>query len=93
MEQFRMVGEACTCCGDVVELISLKKEGGLSFSLCRILLLDDVLRGSSNQWVYALILENDKFPILISNHCAKTILDDPESGVELVRNRHFDRYR
>lgn len=92
MERFRMVGEACTCCGDVVELISCE-EGGLSFSLCKILLLDDVLRGNSDQWVYALIMKDDKFPILISHHCAKTILDDPKSGIELVRNRRFDRYR
>lgn len=93
MGHYHIVEEPLTCCGDVVELASFEKAGRPSFSLCKFLLLEDTLRSNSNRWVYALMVENDKYPILISATCMKSILEDPDSAFELVFNRHFDRYR
>ncbi len=92
MSHYHIVEEPLTCCGDVVELVSFEKAGRPSFSLCKFLLLDDTLRSNSNRWVYALMVPNDKYPILISDACMKSILEDPDSAFELVFNRHFDRY-
>lgn len=93
MKKWRMVGEPCTCCKDVVELLSYEKDNQIVFSLCKILLLEDVFRNDANHWVYALIIPDDKYPILISDACAKSILENPNTGFDLIFNRHFDRYR
>lgn len=83
-----------TCCGDVRELLYHKGNlGEHTFSLCKTLVLEDTDRSNSDNWVYMLITEGDQYPIIITEECAKSILEDPEKGKTLVFCRHFDRYR
>lgn len=86
--------EIVTCCGDVVELLYHKGNlGEHTFSLCKTLVLEDTDRSSSDNWVYMLITKGDKYPIIITEECAKSILENPEKGKTLVFCRHLDRYR
>lgn len=83
-----------TCCGDVVRL--LHHEGNSrehTWSLCKTLVLEDTDRSNSDNWGYMIITKGDKYPITITEECAKSILENPEKGKTLVYNRHFDRYR
>ena len=83
-----------TCCGDVRELLYYK--GSLrehTWSLCKTLVLEDTDRSNSDKWVYMIITKGDKYPIIITEECAKSILEDPEKGNTLTFCRHFDRYR
>ena len=83
-----------TCCGDVVELLYHKGNlGERSFSLCRTLTLENPQRSNSDKWSYMLIVENDNYPIIITEECAKIILENPEQGKKLVYNCWMDRYR
>lgn len=85
-----------TCCGDVRELLYHKGNSDEhTFSVCKAVVLedaDDRTRFSDN-WVYMIIVEKDQYPIIITEECAKSILENPEKGKNLVFNRWFDRYR
>lgn len=83
----------CTVCGDVEELLAYAGSEGRHYALCRIRELDDVSRHTSNNWVYMLFIEDDMYPIVITEKCAKSILENPEEGATLAFNRWFDRYR
>ena len=86
--------ELLTCCGDVELLYHVKGDlGERSFSLCKTLVLEDTKRNASGKWCYMLIVENDHYPIIITEECANTILENPEQGKFLVYNRWMDRYR
>ena len=85
-----------TCCGDVREL--LYHEGNLSehtFSVCKAVVYEDAEHRSriTDNWVYMLIVKGDNYPIIITEECAKSILENPEKGKTLAYNLHFDRYR
>lgn len=85
-----------TCCGDVREM--LYHEGNSrehTWSLCKTLVVYDAEHRSTldDKWVYMIITKGDKYPIIITEECAKSILDDPEKGNTLTFCRHFDRYR
>ena len=83
-----------TCCGDVRELLYYEGDlGEHTWSLCKTLVLEDTDRSNSDNWVYMIITKGDKYPIMITEECAKSILEDPEKGKTLVFCRHFDRYR
>lgn len=85
-----------TGCFDVLELLNYDAEDKpycRSFTLCKTLVIEGLDRETSNNWVYMLIIEDDKFPIIISEDCAKKILADPIKGGNLLFNRFFDRYR
>ena len=83
-----------TCCGDVRELLIHKGNiGEHTWSLCKTLVLENTERSNSDKWVYMLITKGDKYPIIITEECANSILEDPEKGKTLVYCRHFDRYR
>ena len=86
--------KAVTCCGDVVELLCYKGNSGeRSFSLCKTLMLENTERRDSDKWIFMLIIEGDKYPVIITEDCAKSILDTPRKGEKLSYNRWFDRYR
>jgi len=86
--------EIVTCCGDVVELLYHKGNSGEhSFSLCKTLVLEDTDRRDSGNWSYMLIIQKDQYPIIITEECAKSILENPEKGKKLVYSRWLDRYR
>ena len=83
-----------TCCGDVREL--LYHEGNssrLTFSVCKTLVYEDTDRRNSDNWVYMLIVEGHTYPIIITEECAKSILENPEKGYTLACNLNFARYR
>ena len=83
-----------TCCGDVVELLQHNAEfGEHSFTLCKTLVLENTDRSHSGKWSYMLIVDKDRFPIIITEECAKKILENPEQGKTLAYNRWMDRYR
>lgn len=83
-----------TFCGDVRELLYNEGNSGEhTFSLCKTLVLEGTDRSNSDNWVYMLITKGDPYPIIITEECAKSILEDPEKGKTLVYCRHFDRYR
>lgn len=86
--------ERVTCCGDVVKLLDYKGERNeRSFSLCKTVVLKDTERTESDKWIYMLILKNDKYPVIITEECARSILENPKKGETLAYNRWFDRYR
>lgn len=83
-----------TCCGDVVRLFYHEGNSGEhTWSLCKTLVLEDTDRSHSDNWVYMIIKKGDKYPIIITAECAKSILENPKKGKTLVFNRFFDRYR
>ena len=83
-----------TCCGDVRELLYHEGNSGEhTWSLCKTLVLEDADRSNSDNWVYMIITVGDKYPIIITEECAKSILENPEKGNTLTFCRHFDRYR
>ena len=83
-----------TCCGDVRELLYHEGDlGNHTWSLCKTLVLEGTDRSNSDNWVYMIITKGDKYPIIITEECAKSILDNPEKGNTLTFCRHFDRYR
>ena len=89
-----MPEQECTCCGDIVQLLSYEGSvGEHSFTLCKTLELSDTERKESGRWVHLIIVDNDKYPIVITDDCAKTILEDIEKGKKLVYSRWLDRYR
>ncbi len=86
--------EKLTCCGDVIELLYHKGNfGERSFSLCKTLVLENTQCNDYGMWIHMLIVENDRYPIIISEECAKTILKNPEQGQNIVYNRWLDRYK
>ena len=83
-----------TCCGDVRELLYHEGNSGEhTWSLCKTLVLEDTDRSNSDNWVYMIITKGDQYPIIITEECAKSILENPEKGNTLTFCRHFDRYR
>lgn len=83
-----------TCCGDVVELLVYDSKGterSRNYSLLKIKYNGGIYAPSS--WIYAMLIEDDKYPILIHEEIAQIILDDPEKGGHWAFNFWLDRYR
>ena len=83
--------EECTCCGDVIKLMDFKCESYRNFSLYRTFELD--IEGKQHRFRFFLLLDNDKYPIIITEDAAKNIMKNPEYGKKLVFNHWLNRYR
>ena len=79
--------ERRTCCGDVVKLLSsYGSKDGYSFSLYKTLELADTSRKTTGNWIYFIISEQYKYPIVITQECAESIMEEPIKGIALVFN-------
>lgn len=86
--------ERLTCCGDVVELLNHESSPGKRcFSLCKTLIRGNTGDNDSEKWSYMLIVEDDCYPIIITEEYAKNILGNPKQGEDLVYNCWMNRYR
>ncbi|MBQ8042784.1 MAG: hypothetical protein IJ272_01370 [Clostridia bacterium] len=86
--------EVVTGAGDVIELLRYKAGiGDRSYNLCKVLAVEAVDRTTADNWVYMMLISDDKYPLVISKECAQSILDNPEKGYELAYSRWLDRYR
>lgn len=83
--------QQATCSGDVVKLLVYKdSKYSRKFTLCKVSMC-----GVENNtvWTYMLLVEGDKYPIIISKELAKSILANPKRGAELAYNCWMNRYR
>lgn len=88
------LNEECTCNGDVVRLVWSSGRKGphcRMFSLYKTLIIDN--QRVPQGWIYFILENNDKFPIIITEEAAKEIMENPEIGDTLAFNRYLDRYR
>lgn len=86
--------EVVTGAGDVIQLLSYKADiSNRSYTLCKVLELEDVDRTTADNWVYMMLIANDEYPLVISKECAQSILDNPKKGEQLAYSRWLDRYR
>lgn len=84
--------EACTCCYDVEKLLEFKGGNEVrDYTLYRT----TRIRADRSVYdeIYFLLIEDDKFPIIITENVAESILKNPDEGEKLAYNRWFDRYR
>lgn len=83
----------CTEKEDVIRLMEYKDLSNhwRSFSLYKTLKID--CERNSKEWIYFLLEDDDKYPIIITKRAAEDILKEPVRGRDLVLNRWFDRYR
>lgn len=79
--------EQCTSCGDVFKIFEY--EGNIrSYSIYKICNLHNFVG-----WSYIMKLEDDVFPIPLTEQEVSTFLENPEEGEVLALNTWFDRYR
>ena len=83
--------EACTANMDVIKI--LEARGDVSFR--DFSMYETYVRDSEDKFCteYFIMMEEDVFPIIISEDMAKKILENPEIGESLVYNTWFNRYR
>lgn len=77
-------GYAVNCRGDVVELIS--HVGSRSFTLYKVEKYD------TNEWIYMMFINNDVFPIVISEELAESIIANPSIGAKIAYNTWLERH-
>lgn len=83
--------KTCTCCNDVYKILELP--GDLSHTtiiLYKTKIID--INRKNFGWCYYLTMEDDEFPIVLTEKAANTIIKKPEKALDLVNNRWFDRY-
>lgn len=79
----------CTCCGDVLKTLECKRGLGYgSYSIYKI-----CNNRNFNGWFYIMFVEDDKFPIPLTEEEAEDFLEDPSKGATFAHNIFFDRYR
>lgn len=79
----------CTCCGDVLKLLECEGYSRFpNYSLYKI-----CNSRNFNGWFYIMIIEDDKFPVPLSEEEAMSFIEDPSKGATFARNIYFDRYR
>lgn len=89
--KYTIVEKSRTVSGDVVDLLYYQGEyGERSYTLCKTLMMPDK---ESNHWIYMLLVQDDPYPLVITETCAKAILENPTVGATLVFNHWFHRYR
>ena len=97
----KLAEEACTCCGDVIQLLDFRKDDGvlnLGYNLykasdSRPKYDNRGIRIPYENWIYFILSDDDKFPMIISEKTANEILENPEAGCALVNQWWQDRYR
>lgn len=77
-----------TCCGDVVELSEYQSPFSHNYSLYKI-----CNSRNFNGWFYIMIIEDDNFPVPLSEEEAMSFIEDPSKGATFAHNIYFDRYR
>lgn len=83
-----------TCCGDVVELLVYDSKGAThsrNYSLVKIKFNSRF--SCDNEWIYAMFIEDDIYPVVFTEDIAEIVLDDPEKGGHWAFNFWLDRYR
>lgn len=83
-----------TCCGDVVELLvydSKDAEYSRNYSLVKIKYNSRL--SCRDDWVYAMLIEDDMYPVVFTEDIAEMVLDDPEKGGHWAFFFWHDRYR
>lgn len=81
----------CTACGDVVKIIDFEGDKHRNFSLYKTLIID--AERNDYGWCYFLLIEDDKFPIVITEQLANDALNNLDSIHNLIFNRWFDRHK
>ena len=71
--------------GDVVKLIS--------FDGCRAYTLYKIEQHDTETWTYMLFIDNDFFPIVISEELAKSIIANPSIGGEIAYKTWLERHQ
>ena len=87
--------EECTCCADVFKLLDCTNPSRGSyrgFALYKTRVYGD-RNDKEISWSYYLLIEEDFFPIVITEEIANKILKDPEYGGYFVTNHWFCRWR
>lgn len=77
-----------TCCGDVLKLFEYQSLCSRNYSLYKI-----CNHRNFNGWFYIMIIEDDKFPIPLTEEEAMSFIEDPSKGATFALNTYFDRYR
>ena len=88
----------CTMNKDVIRFLEVKK-GSISFSLYKAWMhhtsdeVNRIARGKKKPLpIYFILLNDDPFPMIISEEVARGILAHPEEGLEYVHNLWHWRY-
>ncbi len=77
-------GESINCRGDVVEL--------LSYDESRPYKLYKIEQYDTGTWVYMMFINNDVFPIVVSEELARSIIEKPSIGGEIAYNTWLERH-
>ena len=85
--------EYLTVCRDVEKIMKFKGKYADSrvISLCKTIAVD--CDRNCYEDVYFLKYEGDDLPIILTKEAAEEIIENPDSGVNLVNMRWFDRYK
>ena len=77
--------EYINCLGDVVEL--------LSYDESRPYKLYKIEQHDTGTWVYMMFINNDVFPIVISEELAQNIIAKPSIGGDIAYNTWLERHQ
>ena len=79
--------KSCTDCHDVIKLLDVKGGDNPKFELYKTVQVDE--KRNACRWIYFVLIEGDKFPIIVTEKAAHSISDNPQIGITLVNNyRH-----
>lgn len=77
-----------TCCGDVLQLFEYESPCSRNYSLYKI-----CNHRNFNGWFYIMMIEDDQFPVPLTEQEAMSFIKDPSKGATFALNTYFDRYR
>ena len=78
-------GQAINNRGDVIKL--------LTYDECRSYTLYKLEQHDTGLWTYMLFIDNDFFPIVISEELANSIIANPSLGGEIAYNTWLERHQ
>lgn len=81
--------ESCTFCHDVVRLLECK--GNFPYSHHNFALYKTPVYSSSDNWAYFMLVEDESYPIIITEYFANSIIKNPKRGSEFAHSIWFDR--
>lgn len=77
-----------TCCGDVIKIYEHQTTRSRNYSLYKI-----CNHRNFNGWSYIMMIEDDQFPVPLTEEEATNFIEDPSKGETFAFNTYFDRYR